>query len=60
MEFKEYFEIVKNEARKRYERSVSLNTIYDSYKEGDSIEEAIHTVLFESAMWDSTTGNPMD
>jgi hypothetical protein len=47
------------EAKKRCGAPVCIDSIDDAL-ECETLGEAVNLILFETAMWDSPTGNPFD
>jgi hypothetical protein len=48
------------EAKKRYKKKICLDNIDEYVKHSNTLQLAVDSVLMESAMWDSTTGDPFD
>jgi hypothetical protein len=48
-----------DEAARRYGKGISIDAIGEAM-ECATLDEAVHLVLLETVMWDSTKGDPSD
>jgi hypothetical protein len=47
------------EAKRRYGKAICIDQIDDAMQE-PNFEDAVKTIIFDSAYWDSPTGNPFE
>lgn len=50
---------VVKEAHRRYGKAVCTDQLKDAMTE-DTLDEAVMTILLDTVMWDSPSGNPFD